>query len=105
MVITEPRLARLVSELQELPGQHHFCYEDESSDTHEIGTADVNDWLKEVSGGDYTAKQCRTWRASVLCTRELAGKASPAPRPNRRTGTSALSADERRVFAILNLCR
>jgi DNA topoisomerase-1 len=74
MVITDPRLSRLISELQELPGQHLFCYEDEAGVTHEIGTTDVNEWLKQVSGGDYTAKQFRTWRATVLCARELAAE-------------------------------
>jgi len=69
--ITDPRLARLIADLQELPGQHLFCYEDEAGNSHEIGTGDVNNWLGEVSGGDYTAKQFRTWRATVLCAREL----------------------------------
>jgi len=69
--ITDPRLSRLVAELQDLPGQHLFCYEDENGMPHDIGTGDVNEWLKEVSGGDYTAKQFRTWRATVLCAREL----------------------------------
>ena len=76
--IVSPRLARLVSELQELPGQHLFRYEDEAGNWHDIGTSDVNQWLKDAGGGDYTAKQFRTWKATVLCARELA----KAPPPN-----------------------
>lgn len=78
--IASPRLAQLVAELQDLPGQHLFRYEDESGECHDIGTADVNDWLKETGGGDYTAKQFRTWRATLLCARALA--AQPPPESN-----------------------
>lgn len=75
--IVSPRLAQLVSELQELPGQHLFRYEDATGGWHDIGTADVNSWLKEVGSGEYTAKQFRTWKASVLCARELARELPP----------------------------
>ena len=72
--IATPRLAKLVSELQELPGQRLFRYEDEQGGWHDVGTTDVNEWLKETGGGDYTAKQFRTWKATVLCARELAAE-------------------------------
>ncbi len=72
--ISSPMLAKLVTELQELPGQHLFTYEDELGSIHPIETIDVNDWLKEAGGGEYTAKQFRTWKASILCARELAAE-------------------------------
>ncbi|GAA5122011.1 DNA topoisomerase IB [Luteolibacter yonseiensis] len=75
--ISHPRLTRLIAELQELPGQHLFRYEDTDGNLHDIGTSDVNAWLKETGGGDYTAKQFRTWRASLLFARQLA--VSPPP--------------------------
>jgi len=78
--IANPRLVRLVSELQDLPGQHLFRYEDKEGACHDIGTADVNEWLKEVGGGEYTAKQFRTWKATVLCARELARELPPDTR-------------------------
>lgn len=78
--ISNPRLTKLVSELQDLPGQHLFRYEDSHGDTHDIGTADVNDWLKEAGGGEYTAKQFRTWKATLLCARELACEQPPESR-------------------------
>ncbi|RYD48530.1 MAG: DNA topoisomerase IB, partial [Verrucomicrobiaceae bacterium] len=70
--VSNPRLTQLVEELQELPGQHLFRYEDDSGSFHDIETEDVNNWLKEAGGGDYTAKQFRTWRATLLCAKELA---------------------------------
>ncbi|MES2925028.1 MAG: DNA topoisomerase IB [Verrucomicrobiota bacterium] len=76
--VADRRLTRLVRDLQELPGQHLFCYEDESGICHDIGTTDVNDWLKLTGGGEYTAKQFRTWRATVMCARKLAEAPPPA---------------------------
>ena len=79
--IVSPRLIRLVRDLHELPGQHLFRYEDAKGEWHDIGTTDVNDWLKETGGGENTAKQFRTWKASVLCARELAVAPPPEPVP------------------------
>jgi len=79
--ISQPRLTRLITELQDLPGQHLFRYEDTDGNLHDIETADVNAWLKEAGGGEYTAKQFRTWRASILFAQQLA----PAPPPDSRT--------------------
>ncbi len=78
--ITSPRLAGLINDLQDLPGQHLFRYEDSTGGWHDIGTADVNEWLKEVGGGEYTAKQFRTWKATVLCALELAREEPPDTR-------------------------
>jgi DNA topoisomerase I len=70
--IAAPRLARLISELHDLPGQNLFRYEDEQGEWHDVGSADVNRWLKEAGDGDYTAKQFRTWKATLICAIELA---------------------------------
>jgi DNA topoisomerase I len=87
--IDAPRLLGLINELQELPGQHLFRYCDDAGECHDIGTADVNEWLKQAAGGDFTAKQFRTWKATLLCARALA----TAPPP---TGRGAL----RRAMAL-----
>jgi len=75
--IRDARIATLIGELQELPGQRLFRHEDEGGGWRDVGTTDVNAWLKEAGGGDFTAKQFRTWRATVLCALEL-GKEPPA---------------------------
>lgn len=74
--VADAKLASLIAELQELPGQTLFRYEDAAGELRPVETADVNAWLKEVSGGDFTAKQFRTWRATLLCAKEL-GKEPP----------------------------
>ncbi|RYD31022.1 MAG: hypothetical protein EOP87_15525 [Verrucomicrobiaceae bacterium] len=83
--VSNPRLSRLVEELQDLPGQHLFRYEDEAGFFHDVETEDVNDWLKDAGGGDYTAKQFRTWRATLLCAKELAKEPPPEAATRQRS--------------------
>ena len=63
--ITEPRLARIVRRMRELPGQELFQYVDSESARHSIGSADVNEYLKSLTGENYTAKDFRTWSGTV----------------------------------------
>lgn len=60
------RLARIVKSCQELPGQDLFQYVDEAGERHAVGSADVNDYLREISGKELTAKDFRTWAGTVL---------------------------------------
>ena len=62
-----PSLAAVVEKLEDLPGQRLFQYYEEGGDAlHPVTSSDVNEWLKEVSGLDISAKDFRTWRASHL---------------------------------------
>ena len=63
------RLARIVKACQDLPGQELFEYIDEDGTRHDVGSGDVNAYLKAVTGQDFTAKDFRTWAGTVLaCT-------------------------------------
>jgi DNA topoisomerase-1 len=62
------RLARIIKRTRDLPGQELFQYEDADGERHAIGSADVNDYLRELSGEDYTAKDFRTWSGTMLAT-------------------------------------
>lgn len=66
ITIGDRRLASLVRRLKDVPGQELFRYRDENGDWRAVGSADVNVWLREISGGEFTAKYFRTWHASVL---------------------------------------
>ncbi len=66
VVITDRRLGRIVRQCQELPGQALFQYINGDGNPHQITSADVNDYIREISGGDFTAKHFRTWWASVI---------------------------------------
>ncbi len=72
--VDDKRLAGIVKACQDLPGQELFEYVDEEGTRHDVGSGDVNAYLKEVTGRDFTAKDFRTWAGTVLaCTalREL----------------------------------
>jgi DNA topoisomerase-1 len=64
--VDDPALARIVRRCRELPGQELFQYLDEEGQPHGIGSADVNDYLREITGEEYTAKDFRTWSGTML---------------------------------------
>jgi DNA topoisomerase-1 len=71
ITLSDSRLARLVARCQEIPGQELFQYLDEHGRRHKIKSNDVNQYLREISGGDFTAKDFRTWVGTVLMARTL----------------------------------
>jgi DNA topoisomerase-1 len=66
------RLARIIRRTRDLPGQELFQYVDEDGVRHTVGSADVNDYLREITGEDYTAKDFRTWSGTMLAAVTLA---------------------------------
>ena len=62
----DSRLARIVRRCRDLPGHELFAYVDDDGQVQDIGSADINDYLREVTGQDFTAKSFRTWAATVL---------------------------------------
>jgi len=69
--IKDRRLARTVSHCQDIPGQELFQYIDEQGARQKINSNDVNDYLREISGQDFTAKDFRTWAGTVLAALAL----------------------------------
>jgi DNA topoisomerase-1 len=65
------RVAKIVRACQDLPGQRLFQYQDEEGEAREVTSADVNAYLKEVTGQDITAKDFRTWAGTVLAALAL----------------------------------
>jgi DNA topoisomerase-1 len=59
------KLARLVKQCRDIPGKELFQYYDADGQRYAIGSADVNNYLKEITGEDFTAKDFRTWAGSV----------------------------------------
>jgi len=75
--ITDRRLARIVARCQALPGEDLFQYIDDDGNQQTIGSGDVNDYLREITGEDFTAKDFRTWAGTILAVRAL-GELGPA---------------------------
>jgi DNA topoisomerase-1 len=64
--VKDRRIARIVKSCQDVPGQHLFQYLDEDGERHAVTSQDVNDYLREISGQDFSAKDFRTWAGTVL---------------------------------------
>lgn len=69
--IDDPRLAKVVRRCQDLPGQDLFAYEGDDGQVHDVGSSDVNDYLREITGKDFTAKDFRTWAGTALAAQAL----------------------------------
>ncbi len=69
--ISDLRLAAIVKESEELPGQELFQYVDDSGRRHHVHSHDVNTYLRETTGQNFTAKDFRTWAGTVLAARAL----------------------------------
>jgi DNA topoisomerase I len=66
--VKDRQLAKIVKRCQALPGQELFQYIDENGDLHSVESSDVNDYLHQTSGQDFTAKDFRTWGGTVIAS-------------------------------------
>src|SRR3982751_5947070 len=76
--ITDSSLKRICKRCQELPGQMLFQYVNGDGVPKPISSGDVNEYIKEATGGDFTAKHFRTWGASVIALEQMLKKADDA---------------------------
>jgi DNA topoisomerase I len=79
--VRDRRIARILRACQELPGQSLFRYHDADGEPQAVTSADVNDYLREVTGEEITAKDFRTWAGTVLAAAAFAEL--PAPETKR----------------------
>lgn len=73
--LRDRRLAAVVKRCQELPGQELFQYLDEGGEIRDVASDDVNVYLRDAAGGDFTAKDFRTWAGTVMAYRALSAVA------------------------------
>jgi DNA topoisomerase I len=71
ITLANRRLARLVKSCQDLPGQDIFQYLDENGEPQPVDSGDVNAYLREIAGEDFTAKDFRTWAGTLLAAQLL----------------------------------
>jgi DNA topoisomerase I len=69
--LSDRRLARIVQRCQALPGEDLFQYVDDDGVRQTVGSGDVNDYLREISGQEFTAKDFRTWNGTILAVAAL----------------------------------
>jgi DNA topoisomerase-1 len=82
--VSDRRLARIVRDCRDLPGQELFQYVDDERRRRRIGSGDVNAYLKEITGEEFTAKDFRTWAGTVLASTALREMADSGPIPSTR---------------------
>ena len=79
--VQDSRLAKIVRRCQDMPGQDLFEYEEPDGTVRDVNSEDVNGYLRDIAGEDYTAKDFRTWAGTVLAAialREFEGVAKGA---------------------------
>jgi DNA topoisomerase-1 len=104
--VDDPRITHIVRRCQAIEGQDLFQYLEDDGTPRPIGSSDVNDYLREVTGEDFTAKDFRTWAATVACAAELAG-AEPASTDvdRNRTILAAVDAVAQQLGNTRTVCR
>ena len=69
--VTDRRIAKIVSKCQDLPGQDLFQYVEEDGQVRDVTSQNVNDYLRGITGADFTAKDFRTWAGTLLAALAL----------------------------------
>ena len=104
--LSDRRLARVIRDLQDLPGQRLFQYLDDAGTRHDIHSHDVNAYLREVMGDDFTSKHFRTWGATVQAARALARLPLPETQRARAVALNAVLDDvAKRLHNTRAVCR
>ena len=71
ITLRDKKLARIVARLRDLPGEELFEYKDKHGGLHTVSSHDVNEYLHEIAGSEFTAKDFRTWAGTVLASLAL----------------------------------
>ena len=88
--IEDPKACRLIRRCHELPGQFLFHYEDDDGKVRPVTSTDVNDYLRERTGLDVTAKTFRVWGGTLLAAAGFAALPAPRTERQRRIGVKAV---------------
>lgn len=105
IAVTDRRLARLVRRLRDLPGQELFQYLDEQDAPQPITSADVNAYLREIAGEDFTAKDFRTWAGTILAARHLGVLSADHTRAGKAYAVDAVKAVAEQLGNTVAVCR
>ncbi len=106
IAITDPRLARIVQRCRDLPGEEMFQYLNAAKRRQSVSSDDVNDYLRELSGREITAKDFRTWGGTMLAAVELRRMGAAASRREaNRNIIAAVDAVAERLGNTRAVCR
>jgi DNA topoisomerase-1 len=106
VLLSDPRLAEIVHACHELPGQELFCYVDGDGRIVDIGSAEVNAYLRAISRAVFTAKDFRTWGGTVTAAEKLVDLGPPKSTTDaKRKINAAIDAAAERLNNTRAVCR
>jgi DNA topoisomerase-1 len=103
--ITDRAVARIVRDCRDIPGQELFQWIDASGERHRIDSNDVNEYLREASGGPFTAKDFRTWFATLQALQLLRKRRALSEREARKHVVEAVAAVAAKLGNTPSICR
>jgi DNA topoisomerase I len=103
--VEDPRVARVIRRCEELPGQHLFQYVNGEGEPVDVTSDDVNDYIQEAAGDEFTAKDFRTWTGTVLaaCALDELG-AAEAPKKQLVTAIESVARELGNTPAVCRAC-
>lgn len=106
ITLKDKRIARIVKACRDLPGQHLFQYLGEDGKRQRVSSADVNDYLRRVSGREVTAKDFRTWTGTLMAALTLADQpAATSETAAKRIIRAAVAEVADRLGNTIAICR
>ncbi|HMF28592.1 MAG TPA: hypothetical protein VKE42_07455, partial [Candidatus Cybelea sp.] len=104
ITLKDARLARIIKRCRDLPGEELFEYVDEAGAINRVTSDNVNEYIREIAGDDFSAKDFRTWIGTVECIAALAEPASE-PADVKQKITTALACVAARLGNTPAVCR
>jgi DNA topoisomerase-1 len=103
--IEDPRAAKVVRRCLDLPGQDLFQYVDDAGQVRDLGSSDVNAYLHEIAGAEFTAKDFRTWHATIEALEALAGHTFGTARDAKQKMKEVLQSIAKKLGNTPAMCR
>jgi DNA topoisomerase-1 len=105
LAVQNRRVAKVVRACQDLPGQNLFEYRDADGSVQRIGSSDVNDYLREVTGMPVSAKDFRTWFGTVEAAIALDTLHESGAKPTKKNLKAAIERAAERLRNTVSICR
>ena len=105
VTVTDRRVARIIKQCLDIPGQQLFQYLDADGAKHPVDSGAVNAYLRNAGGGEYTAKHYRTWAGSVMAFAALQARPADDERRARQEAVDVIKDVSKRLANTPAVCR
>ncbi len=105
VAIRDKRLAKIVRACQDLPGHELFHYLDENGEPAAVHSQDVNDYIRAISGEEFTAKDFRTWEGTMSCALALAASRAETKQDAKKAVVEAIRSVAARLGNTPAVCK